>query len=101
MVRKLSALVPPPPIHTAKVKVLLALCAAEECVDASSPYCCEFILVPPLWPLIVCVCVRVSRSVVSTLFDPMDPCSPPSSSVYVILQAILEWVTIPFSRGSS
>jgi len=29
-------------------------------------------------------------------------CSPPDSSVYVILQArILEWVAIPFSRGSS
>ena len=36
-----------------------------------------------------------------TLCDPMD-CSPPSSSVHGILQArILEWVAIPFSRGSS
>ena len=36
-----------------------------------------------------------------TLFDPMD-CSPPGSSVHGILQArILEWVAIPFSRGSS
>ena len=36
-----------------------------------------------------------------TLCDPMD-CSLPGSSVYGILQArILEWVTIPFSRGSS
>ena len=36
-----------------------------------------------------------------TLCDPMD-CSPPGSSVYGILQArILEWVTFPFSRGSS
>ena len=35
-----------------------------------------------------------------TLCDPMD-CSPPSSSVHGILQArILEWVAIPFSRGS-
>ena len=33
--------------------------------------------------------------------DPMD-CSPPGSSVYGILQTrILEWVAIPFSRGSS
>ena len=33
--------------------------------------------------------------------DPMD-CSPPSSSVHRILQArILEWITIPSSRGSS
>ena len=37
----------------------------------------------------------------SALWDPMD-CSPPGSSVHGILQArILEWVAIPFSRGSS
>ena len=36
-----------------------------------------------------------------TLWDPMD-CSLPGSSVHRILQArILEWVAIPFSRGSS
>ena len=36
-----------------------------------------------------------------TLCDPMD-CSPPGSSVCGILQErILEWVAIPFSRGSS
>ena len=36
-----------------------------------------------------------------TLCDPMD-CSPPGSSVHGILQArILEWVIIPFSKGSS
>ena len=36
-----------------------------------------------------------------TLWHPMD-CSPPGSSVHGILQArILEWVAIPFSRGSS
>ena len=35
-----------------------------------------------------------------TLCNPMD-CSSPDSSVYGISQArILEWVTIPFSRGS-
>ena len=35
------------------------------------------------------------------LCNPMD-CNPPDSSVHVILQArILEWVVIPFSRGSS
>ena len=35
------------------------------------------------------------------LCNPMD-CSPPGSSVRGILQArILEWVAIPFSRGSS
>ena len=36
-----------------------------------------------------------------TLWDPMD-CSPPGSSVHGILQAtVMEWVVIPFSRGSS
>ena len=36
-----------------------------------------------------------------TLYDPKD-CSPPGSSVHVILQAkILERVAISFSRGSS
>ena len=36
-----------------------------------------------------------------TLCNPMD-CSPPASSVHGILQAsVLEWVVIPFSRGSS
>ena len=36
-----------------------------------------------------------------TLCDPMD-CSPPGSFVHAILQArILEWISIPFSRGSS
>ena len=35
------------------------------------------------------------------LYDPTD-CSLPDSSVHEILQArILEWVAIPFSRGSS
>ena len=42
-----------------------------------------------------------SRSVVSTLCDPMDY-SLPGSSVHGILQArILGWVAVPFSRGSS
>ena len=36
-----------------------------------------------------------------TLCNPID-CSPPGSSVHGILQArILEWIAIPFSRGSS
>ena len=36
-----------------------------------------------------------------TLYNHMD-FSPPGSSVHVILQArMLEWVAIPFSRGSS
>ena len=44
--------------------------------------------------------VRVAQSCL-TLCDCMDR-SPPGSSVHSILQArILEWVTMPFSRGSS
>ena len=36
-----------------------------------------------------------------TLCDPLN-CSPPGSSIHVILQArILEWVAMPSSRGSS
>ena len=46
------------------------------------------------------VVALVTRSYL-TLCDPMD-CSPPGFSVYGILQArILEWIAIPFSRGSS
>ena len=42
----------------------------------------------------------VSHSVVSNSLRPVD-CSTPGSSVHEILQArILEWVAIPFSRGS-
>ena len=38
----------------------------------------------------------------SVVFDSLQPHSPLSSSVHGILQArILEWVAVPFSRGSS
>ena len=48
----------------------------------------------------VAVVVLVTQSCV-TLCNPMD-CSLPGSSVHGILQVrIVEWVTIPFSRGSS
>ena len=44
--------------------------------------------------------VKITQSCL-TFCDPMD-CSPPGSSVHSILQTIiLEWVTVPFSRGSS
>ena len=50
----------------------------------------------------VCVCVCVSRSVVSDSLWPHGLYSLLGSSIHGILQAwILEWVTIPFSRGSS
>ena len=44
----------------------------------------------------------VSRSVVSDSLQPRGYSSQPGSSVHGILKArILEWVAIPFSRGSS
>ena len=50
----------------------------------------------------VCVCVLVTQ-LCPTLCDPPPlDCRPPGSSVLGIIQArILEWVVIPFSRGSS
>ena len=47
-----------------------------------------------------CLCPIIICHYLVWLCDPMD-CSPPSSSVYGILQArIVEWVAIPFSKGS-
>ena len=47
------------------------------------------------------MCVHVSLSRIKLYVTPMYS-SPPGSSVHVILLArILEWVAIPFSRGSS
>ena len=49
---------------------------------------------------IMCVRAKSLQSCL-TLCDPMGH-SPPGSSVHGILQArILEWVSAPFSRGSS
>ena len=46
------------------------------------------------------MCVLVTQSC-PTLCDPMD-CSLPGFSVHGILQArILEWIALPFSRGTS
>ena len=51
-------------------------------------------------PLYLYSCVLVAQSC-PTLCDPID-CISPGSSVHGILQArVLEWVAIPFSRGSS
>ena len=51
-----------------------------------------------IYTLLMCVLVAQSGP---TLCDPVDY-SPPGSSVHEILQArMLEWVAIPFSRGSS
>ena len=52
-----------------------------------------------MFPTDVYVCLAAQLYL--TLCDPMD-CSLPGSSVHGILPArTLEWVTIPFSRGSS
>ena len=55
------------------------------------------------WVQSPCSCIHaclVTQSCL-TLFDLMD-CSPPGSSVHGISQArILEWVALPFSKGSS
>ena len=64
----------------------------------------EFTYLYTILPKIFLPCdqkwVKVAQSCL-TLCDPMDY-SPPCSSVHGILQArILEWVAIPFSRGSS
>ena len=46
------------------------------------------------------VCVLKSLQMCMTLCDPMDR-SPAGSSVHGIFQAkILEWVAVPYSRGS-
>ena len=51
--------------------------------------------------LCVCVCVYVCVQSCLTLCNPTD-CSPPVSSVNGIFQErILEWVSTPYSRGSS
>ena len=53
-----------------------------------------------MWEAVKKVKMLVTQSCL-TLCNPMD-CNPPGFSVHGILQArILEWVAIPFSRGSS
>ena len=51
-------------------------------------------------PVSVKVKVLVSQSCL-TLFDPMDYRLPGSSFHRILQVRILEWVAIPFSRGSS
>ena len=73
--------------------------------------CCrEGPILTPWWVYLTitfafhCFCYYVSVllcELCPTLCNPMD-CSPPASSIHVILLArILEWVAIPFSRWSS
>ena len=54
-----------------------------------------------LIPLLHLYCLLLTAQLCLILCNSVD-CSPPGSSVHGILQArILEWVAIPFSRGSS
>ena len=47
------------------------------------------------------LCACLVAQLYLTLCDPMD-CGPPGSSVHGTLQArVLDWVAVPFSRGSS
>ena len=64
------------------------------CIDRQILYHCA------TWEAQVNVRVVLVTQSCLTLCNPMD-CGPPGSSVHGILQArILEWVAIPFSRGS-
>ena len=77
----------------------LALCPGDWCPDPSS-YHKQQGLTGPMVLLVHVPKVLVAQSYL-ILCDPMD-CSPPGFSVHGILQArVLEWVAIPFSRGSS
>ena len=51
--------------------------------------------------MVVGLCVVFVTQPRPSLCDPKD-CSPPGSSVHGLLQArILDWIFMPFSRGSS
>ena len=59
-----------------------------------------FLLISRIFFYIFSMCVCLVTQSCPTLCNPMD-CSPPGSSVCGILQArIVEWVAMPFSRGS-
>ena len=79
--------------HWSKIRVMVSLSFFLEAVGKKeSPFWARFCLVR------MCVCELLSHV---WLCDPMD-CSPLGSSVHEILQVrMLEWVALPFSRGSS
>ena len=61
--------------------------------------CCAIIISLYLLIAVLCLCLSFSR--VRPFVTPWTVCSPPGFSVHEISQArILQWVAIPFSRGS-
>ena len=83
--------------------VILLMCFLAKMSVYQGP---DLFLVSSLWipqkpgPCLALSCRCLVAKSCLTLCDPMD-CSPPGSSVHGFLQArILEWVAIPFCRGS-
>ena len=63
-------------------------------------YCFDFIYKVKNHHIYINICVCVQSLMCLTLCSPMD-CSQPGSSAHGIFQArILEWVVIPYSKGS-
>ena len=75
------------------ILILMIICTSLRSCGPTHLNCYTFVV-------ILCVCPVKSFQSCPTLCKPMD-CSSPGSSAHGILQArILEWVAIPFSRGS-
>ena len=71
------------------------------CLDRCQKCTSDSILLFSIFECTEKLCVLSHFSHIWLFCDPID-CSPPGSSVHGILQArIQEWVTMPFSRGSS
>ena len=70
-------------------------------LDTTEPLSMQIISFYVLFKVCACMPAGLSPQSSPALCDPVD-CSPPGSSIQGILQARkLEWVAIPFSRGSS